>query len=48
LAIFIRQNKLCNLILVVEVGFSRDLGCDKKHEEKTEKYSPLVAALALN
>jgi hypothetical protein len=32
----------CTLILK-EIGFSRDLGCDKKHSEKTEKYSPLVA-----
>jgi hypothetical protein len=34
----------CTLILV-EIRFSRDLGCDKKHAEKTEKYSPLIAAL---
>ena len=34
----------CTLILV-EIDFSRDLGCDKKHVEKTEKYSPVVAAL---
>jgi len=38
------DNKLCTLILL-EIGFSRDLGCDKKHTKKTEKYSPLVAAL---
>ena len=38
------DKKLCSLILI-EVGFSRDLGCDKKHEEKTEKYSSLVASL---
>jgi hypothetical protein len=37
----------CTLI-VIEIGFSLDLGCDKKHMEKTEKYSPLVAALRLN
>jgi hypothetical protein len=36
--------KLCTLILI-EIGFSRDLGYDKKHTEKTEKYSFLVAAL---
>jgi len=38
------KNKACTLILI-EIGFSRDLGCDKKHTEKTEKYSSLVAAL---
>jgi hypothetical protein len=34
----------CTLI-VVEIGFCRDLGCDTKFDKKTEKYSPLVAAL---
>jgi len=29
----------------LEIGFSRDLGCDKNHTEKTEKFSPLVTAL---
>jgi hypothetical protein len=38
------DKKSCILILI-EIGFSRDLGCDNKHAEKTEKYSPLVAAL---
>ncbi len=38
------MKKLCTLILI-EVGFSRDLGCDKKQAEKTEKYYPLVTAL---
>jgi hypothetical protein len=38
------DNTLCSL-LVIEIGFSRDLGCDKKHAEKTDKYSSLVAAL---
>ena len=38
------DKKTCALILT-EIGFSRDLGYDKKHTEKTEKYSPLVAAL---
>ena len=38
------DKKTCTLILI-EDGFSRDLGCDKKHTVKTEKYSPLVAAL---
>jgi hypothetical protein len=33
---------LCTLILI-EIGFSRDFGCNKKHAEKTEKYSLLVA-----
>jgi hypothetical protein len=36
------DNKLCTLILI-EIEFSRNLGCDKKFAEKTEKYSPLVA-----
>ncbi len=30
------DEKLCTLILL-EVGLCRDLGCDKKHNEKTEK-----------
>ncbi len=38
------DKKLCTLILL-EVRFCRDLGCYKRHNEKTEKYSPLVAAL---
>jgi hypothetical protein len=38
------SKKLCALILI-EVGFSRDLGCDEKHTEKTKKYSHLVATL---
>jgi hypothetical protein len=38
------DERTCTLI-IIDVGFSRDLGCDKKHTEKTEKYSPLVAAL---
>ena len=33
------DRKLCTLVLI-ETGFSRDIGCDKKHVEKTEKYSP--------
>ena len=37
------DKKTCTLILI-EIGFSRDLGCDKKHTEKTEKYFPLIAA----
>jgi hypothetical protein len=31
------DKKLCTLILL-EVGSCRGLGCDKKHNEKTEKY----------
>ena len=38
------NKKLCTLILR-EIGFSRDLGCEKKRTEKTEKYSPLDEAL---
>jgi hypothetical protein len=32
-------------LIIVEIGFCRDLGCDVKCDEKTEKYSPLIAAL---
>ncbi len=39
------DKKLYTLILI-EIMFSRDLGCDKKkHAEKTEKYFSFVAAL---
>jgi hypothetical protein len=38
------NKKLCTLIQV-EVGFWRDLDCDNKLTKKTEKYSPLIAAL---
>jgi hypothetical protein len=38
------EKRTCTLILI-EVGLSRDVRYDKKHTEKTEKYSPLVAAL---
>jgi hypothetical protein len=38
------NRKQCTLILV-EIGFCRDLGCDIKFDKKTEKYSPLIAAL---
>ncbi len=34
----------CTLI-IVEIGFCIDLGCDVKCDEKTEKYNPLIAAL---
>ena len=36
--------KICTLILI-EIRFSRDLGCDKTHAVKAEKSSPLLAAL---
>ena len=32
-------------LIIVEVGFCRDLGCDHKIEKETEKYPPLIAAL---
>ncbi len=38
------NKKQCTFI-IIEIGFCRDLGCDIKFEEKTEKYSPLIAAL---
>ena len=38
------NKKFCPLILV-EVEFCRDLGCDNKLTEKPEKYSSLIAAL---
>ena len=38
------NKKLCTLI-VVEIGFCRDLGCGTKIETKTKKYSPLIAVL---
>jgi hypothetical protein len=38
------DKKLCNLNFT-EIEISRNLGCDKKHAEKTEKYFSLVAAL---
>jgi hypothetical protein len=34
----------CTLILV-EIGFFRNLGCDVKFDKKIEKYSPFIAAL---
>ncbi len=34
----------CTLILV-EIGFSKDLGCDIKIAKKTNKYSPFISAL---
>jgi hypothetical protein len=41
------NKKQCTLILV-EIGFYKDLGCDVKFDKKTEKYSPLIAALRKN
>jgi len=38
------KRRQCTLI-IVEIGFCRDLGCEIKFEKKTEKYSPLLAAL---
>jgi hypothetical protein len=38
------RQKQCTFILV-EIGFCRDLGCDVKIDKKTEKFSPLIAAL---
>jgi hypothetical protein len=38
------DRKQCTLI-IVEIGFYKDLGCDTKFDKKTEKYSPLIAAL---
>jgi ribonuclease HI len=38
------NRKKCNLILL-EVGFCQDFGCDKRRREKTDKYAPLVHAL---
>ena len=38
------DRKQCTLILV-EIRFCRDLGCDVKFDKKTEKYSPLISAL---
>ncbi len=37
------DRKHCTLI-IIEIGFYRDLGCDVKFDEKTEKYSSLIAA----
>ena len=36
--------KECSLLLI-EVGFCRDLGCPEKRTDKTTKYEPLLAAL---
>jgi hypothetical protein len=38
------DRKKCNLV-VIEVGFCRDFGCDKREQEKTMKKAPLVTAL---
>ena len=38
------DRKQCSLILV-EIDFCKDLGCDVKFEKKTEKYSSIIAAL---
>ncbi len=41
------DRKECTLI-IFEIGFCKDLGCDVKSDKKTEKYSPLIAALKMN
>jgi hypothetical protein len=33
------------ILIIVEIGFCRDLGCNIEFDEKTEKYSALIAAL---
>ena len=38
------DKKQCTLI-IVEIGFCMDLGCDIKLEKNNEKYSPLMAAI---
>jgi hypothetical protein len=38
------NKKLCTLI-IIEIGFCRDLGCDEKRETKTNKYIHLVREL---
>jgi hypothetical protein len=38
-------NKMQCTLIIIEIGFCRDLGCHIKFDEKTEKYSPLIAAL---
>jgi len=38
------DRKECTLV-IVEIGFCRDRGCDIKLDKKTEKYLPLIAAL---
>ena len=38
------NKKFCTLI-VIEIGFCRDLGCNTKLEAKTKKNSPLIADL---
>ena len=38
------DRKKCNLILL-EIGFCQGFGCQKRLQEKTSKYAPLIAAL---
>jgi hypothetical protein len=33
------------ILIIIEIGFCGDLGCDIKFDEKTEKYSALIAVL---
>ena len=41
------QRSECTLLLI-EVGFCRDLGCTEKRAEKQTKYAPLIDALRLH
>ncbi len=38
-------NKKQCTIIIIKIGFCRDLGCEIKFDEKTENYSPLIEAL---
>ena len=38
------DKRQCTLI-IVEIGFCKDLNCAVMFDKKTEKYSPLIAAL---
>ena len=38
------DRKQCNLI-IIEIGLCKDFGCDKRRQEKTAKYAPLVEKL---
>jgi hypothetical protein len=38
-------NKRLCILVIIEIGFCRDLGCDDKREAKTAKYAALIAAL---
>jgi hypothetical protein len=36
-------DKKMGTLILVKIGFCRDMGCDVKFDKKTEKYSPLIA-----